>query len=520
MLQSIKRKQAVAIIISICTLSSTISAFSAANGQQLRSQQIEGINKFSSELETILSSNKPQDQFISFTLKGAKAPKKTKKMSTVKREQVELQKEKLRGKLREVQGRLITLKPKKGKKDPSESLYIQTTVKYHGATDVAQNEKLDEFRLDPFFSLGSKGISTSEWGDVDSMECLPILSAELKTIGGTWKLDLTQKSSTKGTCKFIKHKENRTAEEMKPMSHDQPKNVLLSPSAPFFQKLGITDATGKPKIARSSKLRQCQKFVEIVSRLVDESNVLSESEQLRVVDMGCGRGYLTFALHSHLFDKYGNVDVQSKGIDVRPKLMNEVNAIATELGSDFDGLNFLTGTIESAEINDDIDILIALHACDTATDDSLWYGIKKNANVIVSAPCCHKEVRMYLDAHVANTKNNHPYADILRHNIYKERIAETVTDSLRALLLEIADYDVQVFEFIGGEHTSKNVMITAVKRRKPRTMTQKEQLKIRLKSLAEMHGIKQQKLADLMDESIHPKKIEGKKQKRGMPPLE
>ena len=263
----------------------------------------------------------------------------------------------------------------------------------------------------------------------------------------------------------------------------------------------------------------CQKFVEIVSRLVDESKILSESEQLRVVDMGCGRGYLTFALHSHLFDKYNNVDVQSRGIDVRPKLMNEVNAISEELGSAFVGLQFLTGTIESAEINDDIDILIALHACDTATDDSLWYGMKKNANVIVSAPCCHKEVRMYLDAHVAKA-NNHPYADVLRHNIYKERVAETVTDSIRALLLEIADYDVQVFEFIGGEHTSKNVMITAVKRRKPRTTAQKEQLKIRLKYLAEMHGIERQKLADLMDEPIHPKKSGNKKLKRGMPPLE
>eukprot|EP00979_Chaetoceros_neogracilis_P003459 scaffold596_cov227-Chaetoceros_neogracile.AAC.8 len=521
MLQSIQWKY-VAFIISTCALASTVSAFSLQSGHAvngLRSQQIEGINKFTSELETILSSEKPEDQFISFTLKGVKAPRKTKKANAEKHALIELQKEKLRGKLREVHGRIISLKPKKGEKAPSESLYIQTTVKYHGATDVAQNKRMSEFRLAPFFSLGSTGLSTSEWGDVDSVDCLPILSAELKTIGGVWKLDLTQISSKKGSCKFIKHKENKIMEETKPMSHDQPKNVLLSPSAPFFQKLGITDATGKPKIARASKLRQCQKFVEIVSRLVDESKILSESEQLRVVDMGCGRGYLTFALHSHLFDKYNNVDVQSRGIDVRPKLMNEVNAISEELGSAFVGLQFLTGTIESAEINDDIDILIALHACDTATDDSLWYGMKKNANVIVSAPCCHKEVRMYLDAHVTKA-NNHPYADVLRHNIYKERVAETVTDSIRALLLEIADYDVQVFEFIGGEHTSKNVMITAVKRRKPRTTAQKEQLKIRLKHLAEMHGIERQKLADLMDEPIHPKKSGNKKLKRGMPPLE
>jgi len=212
--------------------------------------------------------------------------------------------------------------------------------KYHGATDVAQNSKLDEFRLDPFFTLGSKGVLTSEWGDVDSDSnprealSLPILSAEeIKTVHGTWKLDVTQKASKKDICKFIRCKENKPIEATKPLSHDQSKNVLLSPSAPFFQKLGITDANGKPKISRSSKLRQCQKFVEIVSRFVDESNILSESKDLSFVDMGCGRGYLTFALHSHLHDKYDNVNVQSNGIDARPKLMNEVNAIAKDLGS-------------------------------------------------------------------------------------------------------------------------------------------------------------------------------------------
>ena len=527
------------IFVASCALVSTVGAFSLSSGQaenthsrtsSLRPPQIEGIQKFTSELETILTSDKPQDQFLSFTLKGVKAPKMTNKMSAEKRALVEQQKETLRGKIREVQGRLVTLKPKKSTRKQealslTESLYLQTTVKYHGATDVAQNSKLDEFRLDPFLNLGSKGVLTSEWGDVDSDSssseelALPIISAELKTVGGIWKLDLTPKASEKDICKFIKCKENKPTEATQPLSHDQPKNVLLSPSAPFFQKLGITDANGKPKIARSSKLRQCQKFVEIVSRLVDESIFLSESKELSMIDMGCGRGYLTFALHSHLHDKYDNVNVQSRGIDVRPKLMNEVNAIAKDLGSDFDGLQFMTGTIESADINDNIDILIALHACDTATDDSLWYGIKKNASVIVSAPCCHKQVRRYLDAHVAKA-SDHPYADVLCHNIYKERIAETVTDSMRALLLEIAEYDVQVFEFIGGEHTSKNVMITAVKRKKPRTTAQKEVLKVRLKSLAEMHGIKQQKLADLMDEPILPKKSVPKKQRKGMPPLE
>ena len=159
---------------------------------------------------------------------------------------------------------------------------------------------------------------------------------------------------------------------------------------------------------------------------------------------------------------------------------------------------------QSMQMKDNnMDILIALHACDTATDDSIWYGIQRNSSIIVTAPCCHKEVRLYLDPHVAQLRNEgNPLADMLRHNIYKERIAETVTDSIRALLLEIANYDVQVFEFIGGEHTSKNVMIPALKKKTPRTKVQIENLRNRLKALAALHGITRQKLAEWMNEVL------------------
>lgn len=153
--------------------------------------------------------------------------------------------------------------------------------------------------------------------------------------------------------------------------------------------------------------------------------------------------------------------------------------------------------------NQNLDILIALHACDTATDDSLWFGIQRNAKIIVTAPCCHKETRRQLDPYVAQLKHDHPLYDVLRHGIYRERIAESVTDSIRALLLEMAGYTVQVFEFIGGEHTSKNVMITAVKRGTP-SKTKLVKLRDRLTSLASMHGIRKQKLGDWMGESMLP----------------
>ena len=468
-----------------------------------RPDQLDGINKFTSEVDTVLNKcENPQNEFISFCLKGPRAPRKTKKMNDIKRMEVDKKKEELRGKIREVSGRLILLKlkgKKDGRKVGEESLLIQTTVKYHGATDIARNCDLQdvEKELHNFFTSSLGG---SEWGDTKETD-LPIHSAELKTAGGTWTLDLTSKKPKKNLCNFTKATTSRLQSTPKPLSHDRSKKSLLSSSAPFFQKLGLTDADGKPKVARSSKLRQCKKFVEIVSGLVDKSDLPKANKELRVVDMGCGRGYLTFSLHAYLYHKYDKSSVQSRGVDVRPKLMDEVNNIARDLGKQFDGLQFLTGTISSAPVVDDVDILIALHACDTATDDSLWYGIEKNAQVIVSAPCCHKQIRHYLDAHVAKTRD-HPYAEVLRHNIYRERVAETITDSMRALLLEIAGYDVQVFEFIGGEHTSKNVCITAIKRTKHRSESQKRSSIKKLQSLANTHGIKHQKLADLMEVKI------------------
>jgi len=279
-----------------------------------------------------------------------------------------------------------------------------------------------------------------------------------------------------------------------------------------------------PRPLMESKLRQCQHFVETVSGLLQEV-AIDEEKHLSTVDMGCGRGYLTFALHAYLSQKYDQV--HSYGVEIRPGLVQEINGIARELGQPFDSLQFLQGSIEDFQFDEDkiIDVLIALHACDTATDDAISFGIQHGAKVIVTAPCCHKQVRRQLDGYLSKKNSCHPYQDLLRHNIYRERIAESVTDSLRALLLEIAGYNVKVFEFVGGEHTSKNVMIAATKRTTARSPTQQTELRDRLRTLAEMHGIRQQKLADLLAEtlSIEENKNDDLSKKRqwtrSMPPM-
>eukprot|EP00804_Cyclotella_cryptica_P023684 CCRYP_019310-RB/>CCRYP_019310-RB protein AED:0.35 eAED:0.35 QI:0/0/0/1/0/0/3/0/249 len=225
--------------------------------------------------------------------------------------------------------------------------------------------------------------------------------------------------------------------------------------------------------------------------------------------MGCGRGYLTFSLHSYLCSKYLSstrrkiVSVQTQGIDRRPKLIQEINGIAHDLGGEFNSLNFIEGTIENTQPDlfkgqrayskwrRCFDILIALHACDTATDDAIWFAISRKADIIVTAPCCQHELRSQIDHHSSSLRS--------------QRHTEIVTDAMRALLLEIAGYDTQVFEFVGGEHTAKNVMITAVKRSKKGESSgnQLRDKRTRLVELATMYGIKRQRLAALMGESLN-----------------
>jgi SAM-dependent methyltransferase len=220
---------------------------------------------------------------------------------------------------------------------------------------------------------------------------------------------------------------------------------------------------------------------------------------VEVLDMGCGKGYLTFALHNHLCEKVDAQRVRSVGVEVRPKLVDDINNIARDLGGNFETLSFAVGEIgnyDNTEKEDEkVSALIALHACDTATDDAIYQGIKNDCDVIVLSPCCHKEVRRYMEKNDVKRDAEHPYKNLLRFGVYRERVAEQVTDTLRGMLLEVAGYDVDIFEFIGGEHTAKNCMITATKARKGKVGGGSLE---ELRDLARMHGIERIKLADLL----------------------
>ena len=240
------------------------------------------------------------------------------------------------------------------------------------------------------------------------------------------------------------------------LSHDKAKTRLISSkNKNYLAELNITDNEGNVFKNAQDKYRQINHYVEILSSFIKE---LPTDQKLKVVDMGSGKGYLTFALYDYLVNVV-NRDAEVTGVEFREDMVSLCNAIAKN--SDFQHLNFEEGAIEKYD-SSDANILIALHACDTATDDAIFKGITANADLIVVAPCCHKQIRRQIEK--AKTQNDVDF--LTRHGIFLERQAEMVTDGIRALILEYYGYKTKVFEFISDVHTPKNVMIVGVKNKK------------------------------------------------------
>jgi hypothetical protein len=265
-------------------------------------------------------------------------------------------------------------------------------------------------------------------------------------------------------------------------AHDRQKKVLIDPGSFYLKALGITTDEGVVRDKQQDKWRQINKFVETLGSLFDNSPVNGKKE-IKIVDMGSGKGYLTFAAYDYFTTGRGiNADIT--GVEARSELVDLCNDIAH--ASEFTGLKFVTGTIADFDVAG-ADILIALHACDTATDDAIYKGIQAGAGLIMAAPCCHKEVRPQI-------KPPEMFAGVLRHGIMLERTAETITDGLRALLMERSGYSTRVFEFISTEHTPKNNMIAGTKTGK-RSGDAAEQIE----AIKDFYGIKEQRLEKLLE---------------------
>ena len=240
--------------------------------------------------------------------------------------------------------------------------------------------------------------------------------------------------------------------------HDkQKKRVINTATALYLFQLGITTAEGMVKKDMQDKFKQINRYVEIIEGIIKGINF---EQNISVADMGSGKGYLTFALYDYLTANL-KLTATVTGIEMRDDLVNKCNAIAKAVN--YKNLVFKKGTIQDATLPA-VDLLIALHACDTATDDAIYKGIQANAKVIICAPCCHKQIRKQI-----SPQNELKY--ITKHGILLERQAEMVTDTIRSLILEAHGYKTKVFEFIATEHTPKNVLIVGTRSQKNEATT-------------------------------------------------
>ena len=239
------------------------------------------------------------------------------------------------------------------------------------------------------------------------------------------------------------------------LSHNRAKQHLVAAS-PYLHALGLSDEQGNINKTAQDKFRQINKYIEILDGLIRQ---LDTSKPLRIVDMGAGKGYLTFALYDHLVNTL-RLKAEVVGVEFRADLVKLCNGIAGRQG--FENLKFVEGTIAGFDCTG-ADIVIALHACDTATDDAINKAIRAEAKLIVVAPCCHKQIRREMEKH----EGAQALAFLTKFGTYKERIAEMLTDGLRAQLMELHGYRSNLFEFISDTHTPKNVMIVATRSSAP-----------------------------------------------------
>lgn len=285
---------------------------------------------------------------------------------------------------------------------------------------------------------------------LDELLALPWRNFQMTDLNGRLLVQISKKG------KPIIHREKaKKPIDLPVLEHDRQKEQLLPDDqpVPFLQAVGIMGKNGRVKANMRRKFRQINKFLELVDETVELDG---EKRPLHVVDFGCGNAYLTLATY-HYLHEIKRQPVEMVGIDIKSELMRRHNQTAQDLG--WSSLHFKPIPIEQYTPPESPDIVLALHACDTATDDALAQGIKQNSRYIFSAPCCHHHLQAQLNQQPIPA----PFDPVMRHGIMKERLGDILTDSFRALILRMMGYRTDVIEFISTQHTPRNLMIRAVK---------------------------------------------------------
>ena len=299
-------------------------------------------------------------------------------------------------------------------------------------------------------------------GVVDGLLDEPFGSWHVETTDETHQLRVTKKLEA-----MVHSSPSRPdpVEQPDPTSraHDRRKERLLPEDDAVLAALGFVDAHGRLKPSRQAKYRQVEEFLRDLAPVVDDAiasghvRTPTAEQPLRVVDLGCGNAYLTFAAHrflSHVRD----LPVHTTGVDVKAQSREHNTALATSLGLE-DEMTFLEAGISSVELAEPPDLVLALHACDTATDDALARAVTWEAPLVLAAPCCHHDVA----AQLRRTAAPPPYSLLTRSGILRERFADTLTDAMRAAVMRMVGYRVDVIDFVDSKHTPRNTLLRAVR---------------------------------------------------------
>lgn len=256
----------------------------------------------------------------------------------------------------------------------------------------------------------------------------------------------------------VKYREAKAPVRVKaPLSHNRSKHYIINEGdiIPFMADLGVMTSEGKIINSKYDKFRQINRFLEFIEDIIP---MLDKDKEQTIIDFGCGKSYLTFAMYYYL-KVIKEYNVRIIGLDLKEDVIEECSSLAEKYG--YDGLKFLVGDIASYDGTEHVDMVVTLHACDTATDHALYKAVKWGAKVILSVPCCQHEVNKQI--------KNELLEPVLKYGIIKERMSALITDALRADILEKHGYRTQILEFIDMEHTPKNLLIRAVKEGKQGT---------------------------------------------------
>ncbi len=297
---------------------------------------------------------------------------------------------------------------------------------------------------------------------LDALLAQPFAHWHVDTTTETHQLRVTKKGAA------LLHTSPRAEPVEVSHDHDRAKGRLLAEDDPVLVALGISDAQGRVKPTRQAKYRQVEEFVRLLDASLGEAieqgqvRTPTDHDPLRIVDLGCGNAYLTFAAHRFLSAPSAEggrgLPVRVTGVDVKQQSADHNAALAARLGIDAD---FVVGSIADAVLEQAPDVVLALHACDTATDDALARAVEWGASLVLAAPCCHHDIA----AQLRTARTPEPYAMLTRHGILRERFADTLTDALRATLLRREGYRVDVVEFVESAHTPRNTLLRAVRLR-------------------------------------------------------